>query len=142
MLADSRVTRRRKKLDDLQVVDLSGLDTIRQKVKGVSFYLSVNERKHAVANSFMLVRDPRNEYDSNAVGVYSPEGRQVGHVSASRAVILAPEFDRIGADAYRVSGAPPNTEGSVVPFIDLPTAPAIRAFAAAWIAGDASGVAD
>lgn len=47
----------------------------------------------------MLVREPRNEHDRNAVAVMSGQ-RRVGYVSASRAEALAPYMDHYRATLW------------------------------------------
>lgn len=55
-----------------------------------------NRSCHAV-----LVRDPRNQYDGNAIGIQI-EGRPVGHLSREDAARYAPVFDQAKCPAVAV----------------------------------------
>lgn len=57
---------------------LRGLPSTEVGVVGSAYYVQrVSERLHN--NHYMLVREPRNRFDSNAIAVYS-KGRKVCHI--------------------------------------------------------------
>lgn len=127
ILRDRAVTKVFVNTSSLQVVDLRGLETVRQKIKGTGYYVTYEERRGVGDVTYLLIREPDNVHDANAISVIGHGGRKVGHVSASRAGIMAPLLDRVGANAYRVTGAN-GTETSSMLWVDLPTAAALRTF--------------
>lgn len=66
----------------------------------------------------MLVREPRNEHDRNAVAVMSGQ-RRVGYVSSSRAVVLAPYMDHYRAN-FSVHGVVKRTSQGRELWVVLP----------------------
>lgn len=127
IIRDRRVVRSFVETGGMRIVDLRGLDCVRMKVKGTGYYVEHASRRAVGDTVYVLVREPANEHDANAIAVVGREGRKVGHVSASRAGIMAPLLDRIGADGYRVGGAN-GTETSTMLWVDIPKADALRAF--------------
>ena len=104
--------RRREKLQpiDLTAIKLAGGAHV--AVVGESHYLDAivgtvelspldSEEPDRHAFRAVLVREPRNKYDPNAIGVYSSVGR-VGHLSREAAIEYRPVFDEI---ARRGAGA-------------------------------------
>jgi hypothetical protein len=75
---------------------------------------------------YTLLREPENEWDVHAIAVYG-KGRKVGHLSEAKAAALAPIFDTLDFDAFRVSGASVSSN-SLRLWVDLPSLPALRAF--------------
>lgn len=54
----------------------------------------------------VLVREPDNEYDANAIGVWSPQGK-IGHLSRDNALLYQDvllEIERRGSQAAACSG--------------------------------------
>lgn len=76
---------------------------MRSRIHGTSYWVSDEDRRQYGGRTYVLLREPKNPHDPNAVAVYG-RGRKVGYVSAGRAAAIAPILDQIGADAYRVSG--------------------------------------
>jgi hypothetical protein len=82
----------------------------RTRVAGLSFHAAALSRVTAGADrsgsawnlSAVLVREPRNEYDANAIGVWVDD-EQIGHVNREDAVGLAPLIDRVEAAGLRAS---------------------------------------
>lgn len=54
-------------------------------------------RKRGAITGVRIIREPENKYDANALAVYLPtrimDGKQLGYLRASSAVILAPHVD-------------------------------------------------
>lgn len=69
------------------------IDTINTKVAGVTFngIQSVLPKLHN-GMDLRFVREPKNQYDRNAVGVWCG-GRKIGHLSADLAANIAPLMD-------------------------------------------------
>jgi hypothetical protein len=126
--APREATARRRadlRVDDLSIVDLRALEARRLRIVGSSHVCSDHDRKVYGGTQYLLVREPDNRADSNAVAVYG-KGRQLGYASSSKAGALGPLLDRLGADAYLVNGASV-TDASIKLWVDLPTLPALRA---------------
>ncbi|WP_182480868.1 HIRAN domain-containing protein [Clavibacter californiensis] len=116
-------------VDQLNIMDLRHLEARRLRVVGSSYVCSDRDRQIYGGTQYLLVREPDNRADVNAVAVYG-KGRQLGYASSSKAGSLGPLLDRLGADAYLVDGASV-TEASIKLWVDLPTLPALRAHVAA-----------
>lgn len=112
----------------LTVVDLTGIDAVRMRVKGITFALHDNERARFGGTEYLLVREPGNAHDPHAIAVYG-RGRRVGYVAASRAAALAPLLDSLEGDAFRVGGAVVTEGRTPRLWVDVPRVPALRAFA-------------
>lgn len=115
-------------IDDavLSVLDLRELQSNRFRIVGSAYWVTDSGRYKHGGHDYLLVREPKNKWDPNAVAVYG-KGRKVGHLSEAKAAALAPIFDTLPFDAYRVGGAPP-TSNSIVMWVDLPTLPKLREF--------------
>lgn len=114
-------------VDSLRVLDLTSVDSVRMRIKGVAYWVTVAEREEFGALEYLLVREPDNEHDANAIAVYG-HSRKVGHVSAARAAALAPLLDQLTADAFKVTGTTTQPNSSVL-WVDVPKVPALRSFA-------------
>ncbi|WP_345434856.1 HIRAN domain-containing protein [Microbacterium gilvum] len=112
----------------MRTADLRGIESVRLRVKGTGYWVDVDQRHRVGGTDYLLVREPSNPHDRNAVAVHDADGRKVGYVSAARAAILAPVLDTIDAEAFVVSGAGPS-EDSVRLWVDLPKADALRRYA-------------
>lgn len=121
------VRTRSVKPDELRVVDLSALESVRMRIKGSAFTVSDAERRRQSGPSYLLIREPDNEVDAFAVAVYGMRGRRVGYLSASRAAMVSPLLAQLDADAFKVSGAG-TTKTSIVISVDVPKADALRRF--------------
>jgi len=111
---------------ELRTLDLRGIPSVRIRVKGIANWVDWDERREFGGVGYLLVREPANPYDPNAVAVYG-NGRKVGYVSAKRASILAPVLDALPYDAFTVAGAAPNDHSAGM-WVDLPKAAELRAF--------------
>lgn len=100
----------------LITLDLRATESTRHRVVGVGHWLTAEERKSFGGVDYLLVREPENEFDSNAVAVYL-ENRKIGYTTAARARILAPLLDPLPANSFRVSG-----DSDLAVNIPIPTA--------------------
>lgn len=120
----AEVTVQRIDTASLAIVDLTGVDAVRMRIKGTAMCLLDDERARYGGTEYLLVREPTNEFDPHAVAVYG-RGRRVGYVSASRAAALAPLLDALDGDAFKVGGAALQ-QNSVRLWVDVPSVPALR----------------
>jgi hypothetical protein len=111
----------------LSVLDLRDLPSSRLRIVGSGFWVTDAGRYKHGGSEYLLVREPKNKWDANAVAVYG-KGRKVGHLSEAKAAALAPIFDELSFDAYRVGGAPP-ADNSIRMWVDVPAIPKLRTFA-------------
>lgn len=109
-----------------EVMDLTGLESVRMRIKGTSYYVEFDERDTVGSTSYLLKREPRNKHDKMAVAIYG-NGRKVGYVSATRAAVLSPMLKELGAEAFLVGGAGTRPESGKL-WVDLPRTPALREF--------------
>lgn len=109
----------------LSVLDLRELPSSRFRIVGSAYWVTDSGRYRHGGSDYLLVREPKNKWDANAVAVYG-KGRKVGHLTEAKAAALAPIFDELTFDAYRVGGAPP-ASNSIVMWVDLPALPKLRA---------------
>lgn len=129
--ADSRTNDRLRvrevHLDDqLPTVDLRSLPAARFRIVGTAYWLRDSERARYGGQRYVLVREPENEHDANAVAVFG-KGRKVGHLSAAKAAAVASELDRLGAAAFVVSGTSVSPPSSRL-WVNIPRIPALRSF--------------
>jgi len=112
-------------VDQLDMMDLRSVEARRFRIVGSTYVCSDRDRKVYGGTQYLLVREPDNPIDGNAVAVYG-KGRQPGYTSTTKAGGLAPLLDKLGADTYLVGGAAAS-EASIKLWVDLPTLPALRA---------------
>lgn len=115
------------KPDELRVMDLSALDSVRMRIKGSAYTISDAGRRRHSGPSYLLIREPDNEVDASAVAVYGIRGNRVGYLSATRAAMVSSLLAKLDADAFLVSGAG-TTKTSIVISVDVPKADALRRF--------------
>jgi hypothetical protein len=115
----------RLKLIEEQITDLRPLGGARLRIVGTAHWVPNSKRMTVGGDAYVLVREPKNQDDENAVAVYDAT-RKVGYLSRAKAAAYAPQFDRIGAPGYRVAGEPP--EDSVRLWVVLPPIAKVRAF--------------
>lgn len=120
-----RTPRARLDLPEEHIEDLRPLGGMRLRVVGTAYLVPHSRRQDVGGYSYVLVREPSNRHDANAVAVYDAT-RKVGYLSRAKAAVYAPHLDRIGAPGYRVAGEPP--AGSVKLWIVLPPIAKVRAF--------------
>ncbi|MFB8370360.1 HIRAN domain-containing protein [Pseudarthrobacter sp. NPDC055928] len=111
----------------LSVLDLRELASSRFRIVGSAYWVTDSGRYKHGGNDYLLVREPKNKWDANAVAVYG-KGRKVGHLTEAKAAALAPILDELGFGAYRVGGTAP-APNSIRMWVDLPALPKLRAFA-------------
>lgn len=111
--------------DPSRIHDLRELGSVRMRIRGAMYYLSDADRERFSGTEYLLVREPKNRHDKNAVAVYC-RGRKVGYVSATKAAAIAPLLDQVEADAFLVNGAAV-AGTSMRTWIDVPRVPDLRA---------------
>jgi hypothetical protein len=111
----------------MSILDLRELPSSRFRIVGSAHWVTDSGRYKQGGNDYLLVREPRNRWDANAVAVYG-KGRKVGHLTEAKAAALAPIFDELGFGAYRVGGTAP-APNSIRMWVDLPALPKLRTFA-------------
>lgn len=112
---------------DLSILDLRDVPSLRVRIVGTGYWVTESGLSKYGAAEYLLVREPKNKWDANAIGVYG-KGRKVGHLSAGKAAALAPILDPLGFDAYRIGGAPISDNSRRI-WADVPAIPKLRAFA-------------
>ena len=122
-----RVRPRHVNVDELRVIDLRSLDSVRLRIKGSAHSVSDAERRRQGGPEYLLIPEPDNEVDPTAVAVYGIKGRRVGYVSTTRGAMLSPPLAQLDADAFKVGGAGA-TKSSIVLSVDVPKADALRRF--------------
>jgi hypothetical protein len=110
----------------LSILDLRELPLSRFRIVGSAFWVTDSGRYKHGGSDYLLVREPKNKWDANAVAVYG-KGREVGHLTEAKAAAFAPILDEPAFDAYRVGGAP--ADNSIRMWVDVPAIPNLRAFA-------------
>lgn len=128
------VTERWLNSDGLRVMDLRGIESRRTRIKASSMCLMYDERDRYGSTEYVLVREPDNKYDNQAVAIYGKKGRCVGYVSASIAARLSSALDQLPAEAFLVSGTG-TASGSSRMWVDLPRAPEMRKFVSQVVRG-------
>ncbi len=106
-------------------MDLRHLPTITCRVRGLKYHVDEAPRAEYQSRGYLLVREPENAHDKDAIAVYS-RGVRIGFVAASRAGSTAPLLDQLGAPAFRVDGRP-DGYGRVI--VEVPTVPSLRELA-------------
>jgi hypothetical protein len=114
--------------DELSVLDLRAIPSVRARIVGTGNYVSDRQRDTFGGSEYLLVREPRNKHDSNAVAIYG-KGRKVGYVSASKAASIAGMLDALNFEAFKVGGEGTASNSSRL-WADLPTVPGLRALVA------------
>ncbi|MCY0906203.1 HIRAN domain-containing protein [Arthrobacter sp. H14-L1] len=110
----------------LSVLDLRELPSSRFRIVGSAYWVTDSARYKHGGNDYVLVREPKNKWDANAVAVYS-KGRKVGYLAEAKAAALAPIFDELAFDAYKVGGTSPQGNSRRM-WVDVPAIPKLRAF--------------
>lgn len=111
----------------LSVLDLRELPSSRFRIVGSAYWVTDSGRYKHGGNDYLLVREPKNKWDANAVAVYG-KARKVGYLTEAKAAALTPILDELTFDAYKVGGAPP-AANSIRMWVDLPAIPKLRTFA-------------
>lgn len=110
----------------ISVLDLRELPSSRFRIVGSAYWVSMAGREKHGDTEYLLVREPKNNWDKSAVAVYG-KGRKVGHLSEKKAAAYAPILDAFDFDAFTVGGASVSVNSSQL-WVDLPSLPALRAF--------------
>ena len=118
---------------DFSVLDLTELQAVRARIVGSGFWVTTRERAVYGGMEYLLVREPKNRHDENAVAIYG-KGRKVGYVTTSKAAAMSALLDTMGYDRYLIGGAGVDPNSSRL-WADLPSIPALRQFAKSHAAG-------
>lgn len=118
---------------DFSVLDLRELQTVRARIVGSGFWVTTHERTVYGGMDYLLVREPENKHDENAVAIYG-KGRKVGYVTTSKAAAMSSLLEAMGYDRYLIGGAGVDPNSSKL-WADLPSIPALRKFAKNHVAG-------
>jgi hypothetical protein len=111
----------------MRVRDLTTLAAHRLRIRGSFGWLTDSQRAQFDSNEYVIVREPKNRHDPNAIAIYGRE-RKVGYVSAAKSALLAPLLDELDdCDGFIVKGAPTD-EASIRMWINLPSVPEIRSY--------------
>lgn len=113
-------------LDAVRVLDLRSVPSSRKRIVGSFGWVTDAGRETHGGTEYLLVREPRNKFDANAIAVYG-KGRKVGYISAAKGAAFTPILDPLPFDAFLVSGAGVEFN-SIRLWVDLPGLPALRAF--------------
>lgn len=127
LLEMATVKVRRITVASLHTVDLTGLESVRTRIKGVSYWVAWSERRRHGGTEYLLVTEPENEVDSTAVAVYGVTGRKVGHLSTARAASMTPLLLKLDGDAFRVTGSGVTASSGVL-WVDVPRVPKLREY--------------
>lgn len=125
----SEVRRKVRSLDPatLHVLDIREVESTRTRIKGSSYWATDNDRRRFGGAEYLLVCEPDNEVDPNAVAVYGVAGRKLGHLSEARAASLSPILSQVPGAAYRVTGEGA-TPTSIMLWVNVPKVGPLRAF--------------
>lgn len=116
--------RRSIRVSTLEIVDLTSLPSVRMRVKGSAYSVTDAERRRFGGTEYLLVREPENVADPQAVAVYG-RGHRVGYLSQARAASSSSLLAELTGDAFKVSGTG-TTSSSIVLWVDVPTVGALR----------------
>lgn len=95
----------------------------RVEVRGVSHWIEKSEMPGPNVTYFVLVREPKNKHDRNAIAVYCGT-RKVGYLSAKRAEVYGPLLDACDISRVRVT----REEGNGL-YLRLPSLSIVRKLA-------------
>lgn len=104
-----------------EAASFRGLPTRRLRTVGSGHYLTWRERDRLQMVQAILIREPSNPVDPNAVAILRGDGRKVGYLSKARASAYCELIGALGA--LRVECA---VDGSKL-WLTMPTVPALRA---------------
>ncbi|WP_166784722.1 HIRAN domain-containing protein [Cryobacterium sp. TMT2-14] len=109
----------------LRVLDLRSIPATQYRIVGSAFSVTQAGRYAHGADQYLLIREPRNKHDPNAVAVYG-KGRRVGYVSRTKAAMLAPILDPLPQDAFLVNGTGMGAEKQMQ--VGIPAAAGLQKF--------------
>lgn len=112
---------------NFSVCDLTEVQAVRARIVGSGYWVTTQERTIYGGMEYLLVREPRNKYDKNAIAIYG-KSRKVGYVTTSKAAAMSELLDTMGYDRYRIGGAGVDPSSSRL-WADLPSIPELRRFA-------------
>lgn len=113
-------------LESREILDLRSVASTRMRVVGSANWVTNKQRAKYGGTDYLLVREPKNKFDLNAVAVYG-KGRKVGYISAAKAAVLAPILDPLPFDSFQIGGTSV-IENSIRLWADVPKLPDLRKF--------------
>ncbi|WP_141989628.1 HIRAN domain-containing protein [Rhodoglobus vestalii] len=113
-------------LDSREILDLRSVASTRMRVVGSANWVTDKQRAKYGGTDYLLVREPKNKFDVNAVAVYG-KGRKMGYISAAKAAALAPILDPLPFDSFQIGGTSV-IENSIRLWVDVPKLPDLRNF--------------
>lgn len=108
-----------------EVLDLRALPSRRMRVVGTNHY-SIARVSNLTVSTWLVIREPENEHDANAIGVFMLTGEQVGHIAASAARVIAPVLDASGYAKFLLTAVGSSGSTSARVWIDVPLVSALR----------------
>ncbi|MBG6060145.1 hypothetical protein RCH16_003620 [Cryobacterium sp. MP_M5] len=122
-----RSTVKKKVVDvsKLKVLDLRSIPATKYRIVGSAYSATQDGLYAHGGNEYLLIREPRNKHDANAVAVYG-KGRRVGYATRAKAKMLAPILDPLPYTAFLVAGT--GMADSVQMQVGIPAAAALQKF--------------
>jgi hypothetical protein len=112
----------------MRVRDMTSLPSRRLRIRGSFAYVTAEQRSVFGGTEYLLVREPQNRHDANAIAVYGRQ-RKIGYVAARTAATMCVWLDQLDGDGFVVKGT--STLGdSIRLWVDLPSIPALRDYVA------------
>lgn len=119
----SSINRKVVDVDKLRILDLRSIPATKYGIAGcVHSVTQAGMFKHG-SDEYLLIREPRNKHDSNAVAVFG-KGRRVGYARRAKAEMLAPILDPLPYDAFLVAGTGMDAEKQMT--VSIPAAAALQ----------------
>ena len=109
----------------LRVLDLRSIPATQYRIVGSAYSVTQAGLYAHGADQYLLIREPRNKHDLNAVAVYG-KGRRVGYATRTKAAMLAPILDPLPYDAFLVNGTGMGAEKQMQ--VGIPAAAALQKF--------------
>ncbi|TFC83304.1 hypothetical protein E3T23_02745 [Cryobacterium cheniae] len=109
----------------LRVLDLRSIPATQYRIVGSAFSVTQAGRYEHGADQYLLIREPRNKHDPNAVAVYG-KGRRVGYATRTKAAMLALILDPLPYDAFLVNGTGMGAEKQMQ--VGIPAAAALQKY--------------
>lgn len=107
-----------------QLFDVRGgdyLDVVGESFHKAGFEAVTGGRPGDYPMQLLLVREPNNPYDRNAVAILTRGGQQLGHLARADAAICAERLDAVGGQALAdgcVHRQPEHENWSAVLYVD------------------------
>ena len=109
----------------LRVLDLRSIPAAQYRIVGAAYLVTQAGRYEHGGEQYLLIREPRNKHDPNAVAVYGM-GRRVGYATRTKSAMLAPILDPLPYDAFLVNGTGMGAEKQMQ--VGIPAAAALQKY--------------